>query len=158
MPIRIRERICRLRADYPRAVALVEGWTLLALMLGGSFAAGHIAGLSRADVQIAQSARDHQAEQQRLMDINRQLMLIIEQRLPAIAETASGAAEAAKAAADTANEAALKAGSAGRTARTAASTAKQAATTAGAAAQAVEDAVTPVPSVPADAPKWLDGP
>lgn len=156
MPIRIRERICRLRADYPRAVALVEGWTLLALMLGGSFAAGHIAGLSRADVQIAQSARDHQAEQQRLMDINRQLLLIIEQRLPAIAETASGAAEAAKAAADTANEAAIKAGSAGRTARTAATTAKAAATTAKAAADDLGAALEPQP--PKDAPQWLDGP
>lgn len=156
MPTRIRERICRLRADYPRAVALVEGWTLLALMLGGSFAAGHIAGLSRADVQIAQSARDHQAEQQRLMDINRQLLLIIEQRLPAIAETASGAAEVAKAAADTANEAAIKAGSAGRTARTAATTAKAAATTAKAAADDLGAALEPQP--PKDAPQWLDGP
>src|SRR5690606_5568873 len=156
MPIRIRERICRLRADYPRAAALVEGWTLLALMLGGSFAAGHIAGLSRADVQVAQSARDHHAEHQRLMDINRQLLLIIEQRLPASAETASGAAEVAKAAADTANEAAMKAGSAGRTARTAATTAKAAATTAKAAADDLGAALEPQP--PQDAPKWLDGP
>ena len=156
MPTRIREAIDRLYRKHPRTVALAEGWFLLALVVGGSLAIGHAVGVSRADHVVADQSRAHQAEQQRLMDINRQLMLIIQQRLPAIAETAGAAAETAKEAADTAKQAATRAGSAGRTANTAASTAKQAAATASTAARAVEDAVTPAPMPPMQDPdEWL---
>lgn len=112
--------------------------------------------------RIAQKS-DFTAELQRMQDVNRQLLLIIEQRLPAIAETAgtaaetaSGAAATAKAAADAAKLAAGAAGTAGRTATTAATTAKAAASQAGQAARKVDQAVTPAPATPAEAPEWLN--
>lgn len=105
--------------------------------------------------RIAQKA-DFTAEQQRLMDINRQLMLIIQDRLPQIADTAQGAAETAQVAAEKAASAASRAGAAGSTAKTAATTAKQAAQQVGQAARAVDQAVTPPPAAPASAPEWLN--
>ena len=157
MPTRIREAIDRLYRTHPRAVALVEGWLLLALIVGGSVAIGRQSGLSSADVQVAALSAAHQAEQQRLMDINRQLMLIIQDRLPQIADTAQGAAETAQVAAEKAATAASRAGAAGSTANTAATTAKKAAKAAGDAARAVDQAVTPAPVTPAEAPAWHGG-
>lgn len=158
MPTRIREAIDRLYRKHPRAVAWAEGWLLLLLVVGGCLAIGIQVGMARADVRVASMSAAQQAELQRLMDINRQLMLIIEQRLPAIAEAASDAAATAERAAATAQAAARTAGSAGTTARSAATTAKQAASTAGAAARRVDEAVTPAPIEQPEAPAWLDTP
>ncbi len=115
------------------------------------------------DGQMIQMRADQTAELQRMQDINRQLVLIIEKRLPAIAETAgaaaetaSGAAVTARAAADAAKQAAGAAGTAGRAATTAATTAKAAASTAGQVARKVDQAVTPRPLPPMQDPdEWL---
>lgn len=156
MPTRIREAIGRVYRNHPRAVAWAEGWLLLALIVGGSVAVGRLSGLSSADVQVAALSKSHQDEQQRLMDINRQLLLIIHDRLPQIADTAQGAAETAQVAAEKAASAASRAGAAGSTANTAATTAKKAAQQVGQAARAVDEAVTPRPAPPASAPEWLN--
>lgn len=156
MPNRIRERICRICEKHTRPIQILEGWLLLAMVVGGSFATGHFAGLSRADVQIAEQSRAHQAEQQRLMDINRQLMLIIEQRLPAIAGTAGDAAQMAKEAASTAHTAAQAAAGAGAAAKAASSKAQRAATTVREAASSLTDALEP--QLSQSPPRWLDGP
>ncbi|WP_161136134.1 hypothetical protein [Schauerella aestuarii] len=108
----------------------------------------------------------YQAENQRMQDINRQLLLIIEQRLPAIANKADVAAETAQVAADTAKDAVNRVSGAAKTARGAATTAKaaatsasSAATTARSAAQDLTEALTPVASKPSgEVPDWLNTP
>lgn len=164
MPNRIRERICRICQKHARPLQIVEGWFLLLLVVGGSGAIGHLAGLVRADVQIAQQAREHQAEQQRLTDINRQLLLIIEHRLPPLVGQVDTAVQAAQEAVLKAEGAAKAASGAGATARSAsasaskaASAAKSAATKASEAAADVKEAVTPQPAEPKDPPDWLGG-
>ncbi|MDQ2187205.1 hypothetical protein RBI13_18660 [Alcaligenaceae bacterium A4P071] len=108
----------------------------------------------------------YQAENQRMQDINRQLLLIIEQRLPAIAEKAGAAAETAQEAADTAKDAGSRVKGAAKTARGAATTANAAATsarsaasTAKGAAEELSEALTPsTPKPSGEVPAWLDTP
>ncbi|OMG88018.1 hypothetical protein [Achromobacter xylosoxidans] len=159
MPTRIREAIDRLYRKHPRAVSLVEGWVLLFLVVGGSFAIGQLAGLSRAEVQVASVSSAHQAEQQRLMDINRQLMLVIEDRLPAITTTTEQAAEKVERAADAAHGAIKAAKGAASKAGTAATKATAAAKSASTAVRKVEEVLSPpAPQPPAPVPDWLNTP
>jgi len=159
MPTRIREAIDRLYRKHPRAVSHIEGWVLLLLVVGGSFAIGHAVGLSRADVEIASSSATHQAEQQRLMDINRQIMLIIQERLPAITSSTEQAAEKVERAADAAHGAIQAAKGAASKAGTAATKATAAAKSASTAVRKVEEALAPsAPATPAKVPDWLDTP
>lgn len=151
MPIRIREAIDRLYRKHPRAVAWAEGWLLLLLVVGGCLAIGMQVGQARADVQVARMSAAQRAEVQRLADINRQLMLIIEARLPDITAKTDDAAEKAGAAADAAARAAVTAQAAAKSAH-AAGTARDAATT-------LNEALEPQqPAPPANAPEWLDTP
>ncbi|MCG7328074.1 hypothetical protein [Achromobacter sp. ACRQX] len=159
MPTRIREAIDRLYRKHPRVVSLVEGWVLLFLVVGGSFAIGQAVGLSRADVQVASLSAAHQAEQQRLMDINRQLMLVIEDRLPAITTTTAQAAEKVERAADAAHGAIKAAKGAASKAGTAATKATAAAKSASTAVRKVEEVLSPPPpQPPAPVPDWLNTP
>lgn len=159
MPTRIREAIDRLYRRHPRVVSHVEGWVLLLLVVGGSFFIGQAVGISRADVQVASMSASHQAEQQRLMDINRQIMLIIQERLPAITTSTEQAAEKVERAADAANGAIKAAKGAASKAGTAATKATAAAKSASTAVRKVEEALAPpVPSPPASVPEWLNTP
>lgn len=158
MPIRIREAIDRIYRKHPRAVSLIEGWVLMFLVVGGSFAIGQAVGLSRADVQVANMSAAHQAEQQRLMDINRQIMLIIQERLPAIASSTEQAAEKVERAADAAHGAIKAAKGAASKAVTAANKATAAAKSASTAVKRVEEVLTPPPAAPARVPEWLNTP
>ncbi|WP_146073899.1 hypothetical protein [Achromobacter spanius] len=159
MPTRIREAIDRLYRKHPRVVSHVEGWVLLLLVVGGSFAIGQAVGLSRADVQVASMSASHQAEQQRLMDINRQIMLIIQERLPAITTSTEQAAEKVERAADAAHGAIKAAKGAASKAGTAATKATAAAKSASTAVRKVEEALAPpVPAPPATVPEWLNTP
>ncbi|MFY3535581.1 hypothetical protein [Achromobacter denitrificans] len=158
MPIRIREAIDRIYRKHPRAVSLIEGWVLMFLVVGGSFAIGQAVGLSRADVQVANMSAAHQAEQQRLMDINRQIMLIIQERLPAIASSTEQAAEKVERAADAAHGAIKAAKGAASKAGTAANKATAAAKSASTAVKRVEEVLTPPPAAPARVPEWLNTP
>lgn len=158
MPIRIREAIDRIYRKHPRAVSIIEGWVLMFLVVGGSFAIGQAVGLSRADVQVANLSAAHQAEQQRLMDINRQIMLIIQERLPAIASSTEQAAEKVERAADAAHGAIKAAKGAASKAGTAANKATAAAKSASTAVKRVEEVLTPPPAAPARVPDWLNTP
>ncbi|WP_447988346.1 hypothetical protein [Achromobacter spanius] len=159
MPTRIREAIDRLYRKHPRVVSHVEGWVLLLLVVGGSFAIGQAVGLSRADVQVANMSASHQAEQQRLMDINRQIMLIIQERLPAITTSTEQAAEKVERAADAAHGAIQAAKGAATKAGTAATKATAAAKSASTAVRKVEEALAPpVSSPPVRVPDWLNTP
>ncbi|MGE8691083.1 MAG: hypothetical protein ACN6PJ_28325 [Achromobacter sp.] len=158
MPIRIREAIDRIYRKHPRAVSLIEGWVLMFLVVGGSFAIGQAVGLSRADVQVANLSAAHQAEQQRLMDINRQIMLIIQERLPAIASSTEQAAEKVERAADAAHGAIKAAKGAASKAGTAANKATAAAKSASTAVKRVEEVLTPPPAAPGRVPEWLNTP
>ncbi|MDF3858072.1 hypothetical protein P3W70_06930 [Achromobacter denitrificans] len=158
MPIRIRESFDRIYRKHPRAVSLIEGWVLMFLVVGGSFAIGQAVGLSRADVQVANMSAAHQAEQQRLMDINRQIMLIIQERLPAIASSTEQAAEKVERAADAAHGAIKAAKGAASKAGTAANKATAAAKSASTAVKRVEEVLTPPPAAPARVPEWLNTP
>lgn len=146
------KRWCECNPDRAQKIGrAIRLWlAYLGLVTFGGLITGPIV-YAWAEGQMTQMRADQTAELQRMQDINRQLLLIIEQRLPAIAETAREAA-------DTAKDAAVRAGTAGRTANTAASAAKAAASAAGQAAKKVDDAVTPVPPAPAEAPAWLDTP
>ncbi|MGV2894155.1 hypothetical protein ACNPPY_00035 [Achromobacter sp. AGC78] len=159
MPIRIREAIDRLHRKHPRVVSHVEGWVLLLLVVGGSFAIGQLVGMSRADVQVASMSASHQAEQQRLMDINRQIMLIVQERLPAITTSTEQAAEKVDRAAEAAEGAIKAAKGAATKAGTAATKATAAAKSASTAVRKVEEALTPpAPAAPARVPDWLNTP
>lgn len=158
MPIRIRESLDRIYRKHPRAVSLIEGWVLMFLVVGGSFAIGQAVGLSRADVQVANMSAAHQAEQQRLMDINRQIMLIIQERLPAIASSTEQAAEKVERAADAAHGAIKAAKGAASKAGTAANKATAAAKSASTAVKRVEEVLTPPPAAPTRVPEWLNTP
>lgn len=158
MPIRIRESFDRIYRKHPRAASLIEGWVLMFLVVGGSFAIGQAVGLSRADVQVANMSAAHQAEQQRLMDINRQIMLIIQERLPAIASSTEQAAEKVERAADAAHGAIKAAKGAASKAGTAANKATAAAKSASTAVKRVEEVLTPPPAAPARVPEWLNTP
>lgn len=100
----------------------------------------------------------YQSEIQRLQDTNGQLIVIIQDRLPAIAATAETAAKTAQAAATTARGAASGAGKAAKAATGAAAEAKSAATTVKGAAQNLNEALTPPPPVDVKVPDWLNTP
>ncbi|KAG1205311.1 hypothetical protein G6F35_011721 [Rhizopus arrhizus] len=128
----------------------IEGWALLLLVVGGSFAIGQAVGLSRADVEISGMSATHQAEQQRLMDINRELIVIIKDRLPAITDSTAQAAEKVERAADAAHGAIQAARGAASKAGTAATKATAAAKSASTAVRKVEEALAPpMPAPPA---------
>ncbi|WP_313064670.1 hypothetical protein [Achromobacter animicus] len=159
MPIRIRKAIDCLYRKHARALSVVEGWFLLFLVVGGSFATGHAVGLSRADLQVANQSAMHQAEQQRLMNINRQLMLIIDERLPAITSTTAQAAEKVERAADAAHGAIQAAKGAASKAGAAATKATAAAKSASTVVRKVEEVLSPpAPHAPASVPDWLNTP
>lgn len=100
----------------------------------------------------------YQGEIQRLQDTNGQLIIIIQDRLPAIAATAETAARTAQAAATTAKGAASGAGKAAKAANGAAAEAKSAATTVKGAAQDLNEALTPPPKSEVKVPDWLNVP
>lgn len=117
------------------------------------------------DRNATEMRSQYQGEVQRLQDTNGQLIVIIQERLPAItqtadvaAKTAQSAAETAKSAAQTAKAASTGAGKAAKAASGAAVEAKSAATTVKGAAQDLNEALTPPPPKPAaDVPEWVNG-
>lgn len=117
------------------------------------------------DRYTADMKAQYQGEVGRLQDTNGQLIVIIQERLPAItktadvaAKTAQSAAETAKSAAQTAKAASTGAGKAAKAATGAAVEAKSAATTVKGAAQDLNEALAPQPPKPApDAPEWVNG-
>jgi Sec-independent protein translocase protein TatA len=118
------------------------------------------------DRYITAMRGQYQAEVQRLQDTNSQLIVVIQDRLPAITKTAASAAETAKTAAETAKSAAQTAkaastgaGKAAKVATGAAVEAKSAATTVKGAAEDLTQALTPpTPAPPAEVPDWLNTP
>lgn len=141
-------------------------WAVIALITISAGLSGYLFAWASASASMAERRADALAEVQRLQDINRQLLLIIEQRLPAITAKTDVAAEKAGAAADVAARAAATAQAAAKSAHAAGTTAKAASTKAGRAATAARDAATTLnealepqqPAPPASAPAWLDTP
>ena len=132
-------------------------WAVLLLIVISSGVAGAMFANFMTASYLAQQRQDQVAEVQRLQDINRQLMLLIQERLPVIAGTADNAAQTAREAADVAKGAPQAATGAGATARSASAKAQRAASTAEKAATTLNNALEP-PAAPKEAPKWLDGP
>lgn len=161
--------------DYERAWRLereIKVWCAYFGMLcfGGLIFSAPI--LVWGDRYITALRGQYQAEVQRLQDTNSQLILIVQDRLPAItqkanvaAETAQSAAETAKSAAQTAKAASTGAGKAAKAAtgaaveaKSAASTVQSAATTVKGAAQDLTEALTPPPAAEVKVPDWLNTP
>ncbi|OZI56729.1 hypothetical protein CAL20_15115 [Bordetella genomosp. 4] len=130
---------------------------MIGLVAAGGLLAGWSLAKLRSDDREAQVVASTQSEIQRMQDINHQLMLIIEQRLPPLVAKTDAAVQAAQEAVSKAEGASKTAAGAGATARQAATTAKSAANKASEAVADVKEAVTPQPVEPKDPPDWLGG-
>ncbi|MBN3270118.1 hypothetical protein CUR95_23945 [Bordetella bronchiseptica] len=116
---------------------MLEGWLLILLMVGGGVGIGFFLGGLRADAMLADQARAHAAELQRMQA---SYQYLVENLAPQVRQAATDAKGAARAA------------------RGAATTARQAARTAKGAAEEVQEAVTPPPRVDKPVPPWLNTP
>lgn len=159
------ERLCG--CDPDRASRLQFVFKVWVAYLGLVFLGGAIFSAALYvwfDRHVIEVRGQYQVENQRMQDINRQLLLIIEKRLPAIAEkageaaeTAATAAATAQSAAATAHGAAKTAGKAGGVAQAASTKAAKAAATVQGAASDLTDALNPPAQPAVEAPDWLGG-
>lgn len=153
------------RLRHGRALAVLEGWFLVLMMVGGGIGIGYSLGGVRADYVLANQALERNAEIGRMQDTNLKLLAIIQDRLPAVTSSAAQAADKADRAADKVDRAAEAAEGAIKAAKGAATKAGTAATKATAAAKSastavkkVEEVLTPPPPAPARVPEWLNTP
>ncbi|KDC31759.1 hypothetical protein L505_3640 [Bordetella bronchiseptica F4563] len=133
----IRAALERAYCAHRRIFAMLEGWLLILLMVGGGVGIGFFLGGLRADALLADQARGHAAELQRMQA---SYQYLVENLAPQVRQAATDAKGAARAA------------------RGAATTARQAAKTAKGAAEEVQEAVTPPPRVDKPVPQWLNTP
>lgn len=133
----IRAALERAYCAHRRIFAVLEGWLLILLMVGGGVGIGFFLGGLRADALLADQARGHAAELQRMQA---SYQYLVENLAPQVRQAATDAKGAARAA------------------RGAATTARQAARTAKGAAEEVQEAVTPPPRVDKPVPPWLNTP
>jgi hypothetical protein len=152
------ERLCR--CDEDRANHLLRALKVWLAYVGILCLGGLIFGTPLYfwfDRTVASINSGHQAEVARLIDVNKGLLVIIDQRLPPLVAKTDAAVQAAQEAVSKAEGASKTAAGAGATARQAATTAKSAANKVSEAAADVKEAVTPQPVEPKDPPDWLGG-
>lgn len=152
------ERLCR--CDERRANHLLRALKVWLAYVGILCLGGLIFGTPLYfwfDRTVSSIKTSHQQEVGRLIDVNKSLLVIIDQRLPPLVAKTDAAVQAAQAAVSKAEGASKAATGAGVTARRAASTAASAANKASEAAADVKEAVMPQPTEPKDAPAWLGG-
>ena len=152
------ERLCR--CDEDRANHLLRALKVWLAYVGILCLGGLIFGTPLYfwfDRTVTSINAGHQAEVARLIDVNKGLLVIIDQRLPPLVAKTDAAVQAAQEAVSKAEGASKTAAGAGATARQAATTAKSAANKASEAAADVKEAVTPQPAEPKDPPAWLGG-
>lgn len=156
-PIRAALDLVRLR--HGRALAVIEGWFLVVMMVGGGVGIGYSLGGVRADYVLANQAMERNAEIARMQDTNQQLLAIIQDRLPAVTSSAAQAADKAERAADQAAGAIQAAKGAASKASTAATKATAAAKSASTVVKKVDEALAPPAPPPAKkVPDWLNTP
>ncbi|MBV7482536.1 hypothetical protein [Bordetella sp. BOR01] len=164
---KVLERLCR--CDAERASHLLRALKVWLAYLGILCLGGMICGAPLYiwfDRTLASIKASHQEEVARLIEVNRSLLVIIQDRLPPLVDQAGTAVHAAQEAVSKAEDAAQAATGAATGARSAVTAAKGAATTARAAASTAKEAAKDLgdalepqkPKAPRRAPKWLDGP
>jgi len=156
-PIRAALDLVRLR--HGRALAVIEGWFLVVMMVGGGVGIGYSLGGVRADYVLANQAMERNSEIARMQETNRQLLAIIQDRLPAVTSSAAQAADKAERAADQAAGAIQAAKGAASKATTAATKATAAAKSASTVVKKVDEVLAPPsPPPPKRVPEWLNTP
>ena len=153
------ERLCR--CDSSRADHLLRALKVWLAYVGILCLGGLIFGTPLYlwfDRTVTTIKTGHQQEVGRLIDVNKSLLVIIEQRLPPLIAKTDAAVQTAQEAVTKAEGATKAAAGAGATARQAATTAKSAANSASEAAADVKEVVTPRSSEPKEPPTWLGGP